>query len=152
MTDYGQIPLWVAGLIAFFLVLGSTLTVLGAVGLVRLRSFYDRIHAPTLGSSWGTAGILLASILLYSYTSGRVMVHELVIGAFIMITTPVTLMILGRTALHRDHLEVQTPPDVVWAAPGDAELEVKEREAEAADQTNEGDPAADFDNSPPPKA
>ena len=97
-------------LVAALLVLGSTLTLLGAFGLVHLRSFYDRIHAPTLGTSWGTAAILLASLVSWSWVQDRVFVHELVIGIFVMVTTPVTLMFLGRAALHRDRVERN--PDV----------------------------------------
>lgn len=104
MTHLMTLPWWVALPAAFFLVIGSTLTVLGTLGLVRLRSFYDRIHAPTLGTSWGTAGIMLASMLVFSWIGGRLVIHELVIGSFIMITTPVTLMLLGRAALYRDRL------------------------------------------------
>jgi multicomponent K+:H+ antiporter subunit G len=35
MSQFAEIPLWVALLIAFFLVLGSALTRLGAIGLLR---------------------------------------------------------------------------------------------------------------------
>lgn len=100
---------------AIFVVIGSTLTLLGTIGLVRLKSFYDRLHAPTLGTSWGAAGILLASMILFTWQSGeRVILHELVIGIFIMVTTPVTLMLLGRAALHRDRAEQskELPPAV----------------------------------------
>lgn len=91
---------------AVLVVIGSTLALLGTLGLVRLKSFYDRLHAPTLGTSWGAAGILLASMILFSWQQGdRVILHELVIGIFIMVTTPVTLMLLGRAALHRDRAE-----------------------------------------------
>jgi multicomponent K+:H+ antiporter subunit G len=102
MTVLQGLPLWLALLVALLLVVGSTLTLLGAFGLVRLRSFYDRIHAPTLGTSWGAAAILLASIFTWSWLEGRAVVHELVVGILLMCTTPVTLMLLGRTALHRN--------------------------------------------------
>ena len=105
MTHLAAIPLWAAILIAALLVLGSSLTLLGTIGLIRLRSFYDRLHAPTLGTSWGTAGIVLASILLFSLGHGRLALHELLIGVFVMVTTPVTMMLLGRVALHRDRKE-----------------------------------------------
>ncbi len=105
MTALESLPLWLMALVAFFLVLGSTLTLLGAFGLVHLKSFYDRIHAPTLGTSWGTAAILLASLLSWSWVQDRVFVHELVIGICVMATTPVTLMFLGRAALHRDRVD-----------------------------------------------
>lgn len=105
MTALDSLPPWLMALVAFFLVLGSTLTLLGAFGLIHLKSFYDRIHAPTLGTSWGTAAILLASLLAWSWVQDRVFVHELVIGICVMVTTPVTLMFLGRAALHRDRME-----------------------------------------------
>lgn len=105
MTGLDPLPLWLAVPVALFLVLGSTLTLLGTLGLVRLRSFYDRIHAPTLGTSWGAAAILLASLLSYSWLQDRVILHEIVIGLFVMVTTPVTLMVLGAAALKRDREE-----------------------------------------------
>lgn len=121
MSHLEDLPVWAAALIAFFLLLGSGLTLLGALGLVRLSSFYDRLHAPTLGTSWGTAGIVVASILLFSLTGERVAMHEILIGVFVMITTPVTLLLLGRAALHRERADTDptltTPPDEPGEAP-----------------------------------
>ncbi len=105
MTAFDSFPPWLVALVAFFLVVGSSLTLFGAFGLVRLKSFYDRLHAPTLGTSWGTAAVLLASLLAWSWEQDRAFVHELVIGICVMVTTPVTLMLLGRAALHRDRAE-----------------------------------------------
>lgn len=105
MTALEGLPPWLMLLVAALLVLGSTLTLLGAFGLLHLKSFYERLHAPTLGTSWGTAAILLASLLSWSWLQDRVFVHELVIGICVMVTTPVTLMFLGRAALHRDRAE-----------------------------------------------
>ncbi len=105
MTHLDTVPWWLAIPIALFAVIGSTLTLIGTIGLLQLKSFYDRLHAPTLGTSWGTAGIMLASMMLMSWVGGRTVLHELVIGIFVMITTPVTLMLLGRAALHRDRAE-----------------------------------------------
>ena len=105
MTPLDSLPLWLAALVALLLVIGSTLTLLGAFGLFHLKSFYDRIHAPTLGTSWGTGAILLASICAYSWVQERLIVHEIVVGICVMVTTPVTTMLLGRAALHRDRKE-----------------------------------------------
>lgn len=112
MTHLEDLPLWAAIVIALMLVIGSVLTLLGTIGLIYLRSFYDRLHAPTLGTSWGTAGIVLASMLLFTITRDRVILHEILIGAFVMITTPVTLLLLGRAALHRDRVEGRDLPDI----------------------------------------
>ena len=105
MTALQSLPPGLMLPVAALLVLGSTLTLLGAFGLLHLKSFYDRIHAPTLGTSWGTASILLASLMSWSWIQDRVFVHELVIGLCVMVTTPVALMLLGRAALHRDRAE-----------------------------------------------
>src|SRR5690554_793192 len=105
MSAAADLPLWVALLVAFFLLLGAGLTLVGSFGLVRLSSFYDRIHAPTLGSSWGTAGIVLASMIYFTATEGRPVVHEILIGIFVTATMPITLMLLGRATLYRDRAE-----------------------------------------------
>lgn len=102
MMHLEQLPPWAAVIIALFVVVGASLTLLGGVGLVRLKSFYQRLHAPTLGYSYGTLLIILASMLMFSLAEGRVVVHELMIGIFIMVTTPITLLMLGRAALRRD--------------------------------------------------
>lgn len=102
MSHLDALPLWAAIPAAAFLVLGAGLTLIGSVGLVRLQTFYDRIHAPTLGTSWGAGGIIVASIIVFSVSQSRPVLHELLVGLFITITTPVTLMLLGRAALYRD--------------------------------------------------
>lgn len=102
MTHLEALPLWAAIPAALFLVVGAGLTLIGSFGLLRLATFYERIHAPTLGTSWGTAGIVLASIIVFSVAGTRPVLHELLIGFFVSITTPVTLMLLGRATLYRD--------------------------------------------------
>ncbi len=105
MSPLAAVPLAVAIPVAFFVVLGATLTLIGALGFARLTSFYDRLHAPTLATSWGTGSTIIASALMFSFIDGRVILHEFVIGFCIVLTTPVTLMMLGRAALMRDRAE-----------------------------------------------
>lgn len=102
MRHLELLPPWAAIVIALLVVAGASLTVLGGLGLVRLKSFYQRLHAPTLGYSYGTLLIILASMLMFTLLDGRPVVHELMIGIFIMATTPITLLMLGRAALRRD--------------------------------------------------
>ncbi len=115
MTHLDAVPLWAAIPAALLILLGSGLTLLGAIGLVRLNSFYDRLHAPTLGTSWGMLSIVLASGFLFSTIEHRPVIHELLIALFVTVTTPVTLMLLGRAALHRDRAEQSpvVPPAIV---------------------------------------
>lgn len=105
-----DIPIWAAILVAFFLLLGAGLALIGAIGFLRLPNFYERLHPPTLSTSWGTGGIMTASILFFSLAGGRLVSHELLVGLFITVTTPVTFMLLARAALHRDRFE--NNPDV----------------------------------------
>lgn len=105
MTDMTDLPAWAALLVAFLVLLGGGLTLIGVVGLLRLRSFYERVHAPTLGTSFGTISILVASMVFFSMLETRLVLHEILIGVFITVTTPVTLMLLARAALYRDRAE-----------------------------------------------
>ena len=111
-TDF---PEWAAVLVAILVLTGAVLTLVGCIGLARLNSFYLRIHAPTLGTSFGTLMILLGSVLYFSLTQKRPAVHEALIFIFVTVTTPVTLMLLARAALYRDRAErngnVPPPPD-----------------------------------------
>lgn len=105
MTEAADIPLWAALPVSLLLVAGAALGLTGSVGLLRLRSFYDRIHAPTLATTLGIGFILLASMLFFSVLQTRAVLHEVLIGVFMMLTTPVTLMLLARAAFYRDQRE-----------------------------------------------
>jgi multicomponent K+:H+ antiporter subunit G len=100
-----ELPWFAAVPVALLLLAGAGLTLAGSLGLLRLRSFYERLHAPTLGTSYGMGCILVASMIFFSVLQTRLVVHEIVIGVFVILTTPVTLMLLARASLHRDRLE-----------------------------------------------
>src|SRR5690606_26957666 len=53
MNPFDSLPVWAAVLVGICLVAGAAITFAGTVGLVRFASFYQRVHAPTLGSSFG---------------------------------------------------------------------------------------------------
>jgi multicomponent K+:H+ antiporter subunit G len=105
MTNAADLPAWAALPIALLLLLGAALTLTGSLGLLRLGSFYDRIHAPTLGTTLGIGCVLLASMLFFSVLQTRLVLHELLIAVLMVVTTPVTLMLLARAALYRDRQE-----------------------------------------------
>jgi multicomponent K+:H+ antiporter subunit G len=105
MTHAAELPLWAALPVALLLVLGAGLGLTGSIGLLRLRSFYERVHAPTLATTLGIGSILLASMLYFSVLQTRFVLHEVLITVFMVVTTPVTLMLLARAALHRDRAE-----------------------------------------------
>lgn len=102
MSHVAQLPAFTALVTALLILLGAMLALTGSIGLLRLRNFYDRVHAPTMGSTLGTGLILIASMLLFSMLESRPVLHEILIGVFMTVTTPVTYMLLVRAALHRD--------------------------------------------------
>ncbi|CAE6699030.1 monovalent cation/H(+) antiporter subunit G [Candidatus Nitrotoga fabula] len=96
-----DIPLWAALPAALLLICGGLLTFLGSLGLLRLNNFYARIHAPTMGSTLGTGCVLLASILVSSALEQRPVIHEVLITILILLTAPVTAMLLMRAGMFR---------------------------------------------------
>ncbi len=100
-----DLPLPIALVIAALLLGGSAFALVGAIGAFRLRTFYQRVHAPTLGSSFGMFLTLTSSILYFSSTRGGLVVHEILIAIFLTLTTPISLMLIVRAALARDRLE-----------------------------------------------
>ncbi|MFT0875187.1 monovalent cation/H(+) antiporter subunit G [Rhodopseudomonas sp. G2_2311] len=105
MTHAADLPAWAAWIVALLLLFGAGITLIGSIGLLRLRGFYQRAHAPTLGTTLGTAFIVAASMLCFSLLQMRPLLHEVLILGFVTITTPVTLMQLVRAALFRDTAE-----------------------------------------------
>lgn len=122
MIQAPELPLWAAIVVGLLLLAGSAITLVGALGLLRLRSFYDRVHAPTLGATAGLVCILVASMICFSVLQSRPVVHEVLIGLFVTLTTPVTLILLGRAALYRDrrHGTEGVPRDTGMSEPDDA--------------------------------
>jgi multicomponent K+:H+ antiporter subunit G len=92
-------------LAALLVLAGALLAFIGSVGLVRMGTFFERVHPPTMGTTLGTALVLGGSLLYFSAVDSRPVLHEILIGVFMMLTTPVTYVLLGRAALRRDHEE-----------------------------------------------
>lgn len=111
MIQAPDLPLWAALAVGLLVLLGAVITLIGTIGLVKLRrTFYERVHPPTLGSTLGTGCILIASMITFSVTQSRPVVHEILIAVFVTLTTPVTLMLLARAALYRDRSEGASVP------------------------------------------
>ncbi len=105
MTGAEDIPVWAALPVALLVLAGAALGLVGSIGLLRLRGFYERLHAPTLAATLGIGSILIASMLFFTVQQSRPVLHEVLITVVIVVTTPVTLMLLARAALHRDRAE-----------------------------------------------
>jgi multicomponent K+:H+ antiporter subunit G len=101
MTDAIEFPLWVAMAVALFAVTGAGLTLIGSIGLLRFRSFFQRIHAPTLGTTLGGGAILVASSLFFSEMADRPVLGEVLIAMFLLVTTPVSFIVLAMATRQR---------------------------------------------------
>jgi multicomponent K+:H+ antiporter subunit G len=87
-------------LISFFLLVGGFFGLVGAIGLARLPDFLMRLHAPTKAATLGVGGVLIAA-LLYFVGSGRWVVHELLITAFLFVTAPVSALMLAKAGIQQ---------------------------------------------------
>ena len=90
---------------------GALLVFVGSLGLATLKTFYERVHPPTMGTTLGTGLVLIGSMLYFSATGSRPVLHEILIAVFMTLTTPVTYMLLVRAALGRDRVEGRDPLD-----------------------------------------
>jgi len=93
------LPWWAAVPAALLLIAGGLLAVIGSLGLLRLPDFQSRMHPPTMGTTLGTGCVLMASMLVSSALLHRAVIHELLITLFVVLTAPVTAMLLMRAAL-----------------------------------------------------
>ncbi len=111
MIQAPDLPMWAALAVAILVLLGAIVTLIGSAGLLRLRHFHQRMHAPTLGATLGAGGILLGSMICFSVLQTRLMIHELLIALFLTLTTPVGFMLLARASLYRSRVEAGEKPD-----------------------------------------
>jgi multicomponent K+:H+ antiporter subunit G len=102
MNGLENVPAWVALPVALLLILGGIIIFTGALGLMRLPSFYQRIHGPAIAITLGAGCLLIASMLYFTALHLRLVMHEVVISAFILMTAPVSTMLMMRAAVYRD--------------------------------------------------
>ena len=102
MIALDAIPAWAAIPVAVLLIAGGSIIVVGALGLLRLPNFYQRIHGPAITVTIGAGSLLLASMLYFTVAQSRPVVHEVIITLFILLTAPVVSMMIMRAAVYRD--------------------------------------------------
>jgi len=96
-----ELPLWAAVPASILLVASGLLTVTGSLGLLRLPSFQARMHGPSMGNTLGCGCMLFASMFVSSAIAGRPVLHEFLITAFVVMTSPATAMLLMRASIYR---------------------------------------------------
>ncbi|MBC2656874.1 Na+/H+ antiporter subunit G [Pseudomonas sp. MSSRFD41] len=104
MNELQQLPLWVEILVALLLLLGSLFALIGALGILRMKSYFQRMHPPALASTLGSWTVALASILYFSALKSGPVLHAWLIPILLSITVPVTTLLLARAALFRKRM------------------------------------------------
>ncbi len=102
MNGIAELPAWAAVIVAALLFIGASIILIGALGLLRLRTFYQRIHGPAIIVTLGAGCMLVASMVYFTVAQSRLVVHEVIIGGFILLTAPVVSMLIMRAAVYRD--------------------------------------------------
>ena len=111
------LPWWAEALTALFVLAGAAFAAIGSFGLVRLPSFFARIHAPTLGATAGVWCVTAATIVFFSVQGERLFLHAVLIALFVALTAPVTTIFLMRAALFRERQKGgEVPPAAASAA------------------------------------
>lgn len=96
-----MIAAWVQWLVAALVLLSGLFALAGAVGLLRFKDFFQRMHAPALGSTLGTWCAAAASVVFFSAEAGVPQLQGGLVPVLLAITAPVTTLLLARTALFR---------------------------------------------------
>lgn len=104
---------WLADAVVALLLLSSgVLVLLGAVGVLRFKTFYQRMHAASVIPTAATWCVALASIVHFSgaHLEGLVL-HQVVVLLLLAITVPVSTMLLMRAAIFRGAKRSGSSPD-----------------------------------------
>lgn len=118
MTPAAALPLWLEIVVAALVLLGAGMALLGATGLLRLPTFFERLHAPSIAATMGCWCIMHATVIYFSVADGSLALHALLIAGFVAITVPVTSIFLMRAALFRARQAGQdVPPSLSSATP-----------------------------------
>jgi multicomponent Na+:H+ antiporter subunit G len=84
---------WLTGILA---VIGATLVLLAAVGVVRMPDIYTRMQAATKASTLGLGCLLAAAAIALADSSA--FIRALSIAAFVMLTSPVSNHVIARAS------------------------------------------------------
>ncbi len=102
-----DLPIWLAIIIAILLIISGIVTIIGSFGLLNLKTFYERMHAPTMGMTLGVFCVVISATIMASFLQSRPIVHEILICVFLVLTAPVTAILLMQSAIHRNKKDIE---------------------------------------------
>lgn len=124
-TVTAVLPLWLEIIVALLVLAGAGLALLGSTGLLRLPTFFERVHAPAIIATLGCWLIMHGTVLYFSVADRSLALHALLIAVFVAITVPIMSIFLMRAALFRARqMGLNVPPSLsqpkASAAPAEA--------------------------------
>ena len=124
-TVTAVLPLWLEIIVAVLVLAGAALALLGSIGLLRLPTFFERVHTPSIIATLGCWLIMHGTVLYFSVADRSLALHALLIAVFVAITVPIMSIFLMRAALFRARqMGLNVPPSLsqpkASAAPADA--------------------------------
>jgi len=99
--------------VACLLVAGGVLSLASAFGLLRMPTFFMRMHPPAIANTFAVWCTALAVIVYFWVFEDRLALYVWLIPIFLSITAPVTTALLARAALFRERQrggDVPPPP------------------------------------------
>jgi multicomponent K+:H+ antiporter subunit G len=90
------------------------LSIIGALGLLRLPTFFQRMHPPALASTLATWCAARATLVYFSAIGSRLALYPWVVVVLVAISAPITTTLLARAALFRVRAAGgKAPPPIV---------------------------------------
>ena len=93
-----EVPYILDALVSVLLLLGLFFLLTGTFGLLRLRGVYARMHATSKSTTFGVAGVVLASLFYLRYLGLSSGLKEFLIIVFLFLTAPVGAHMIARAA------------------------------------------------------
>lgn len=106
------LPLWVDIAVSALVLCGALIALAGSLGLLRLKTYFERVHAPSIIATMGCWCVMHGTLIYFSFIDSLAL-HALLIALFVAITVPVTNIFLMRAALFRARrLGEKVPPSL----------------------------------------
>ncbi|MBS0292249.1 MAG: monovalent cation/H(+) antiporter subunit G [Proteobacteria bacterium] len=112
MTGH-TLPLWLDITVSVLVLAGAVIALLGSLGLMRLKTYFERVHAPAIIATMACWCVMHATLLYFFVVMDSHGVHALLIALFVAITVPVTNVFLMRAALFRARRAGEQVPPVL---------------------------------------
>ena len=130
-----DLPLWAQILVAALVFGGALIALLGSLGLWRLKSYFERVHAPSIIATMGCWLIMHATWIYFSVSGQGFVMHSVLIAIFVAVTVPITTIFLMRAALFRARRAGESvPPTLSNLVLNEPQEEDEVAEAEGANK------------------